>query len=481
MKTNRWAIGGGSNDLLRQNWGDLSIKSLIIIAFAVTALGFWAQNGRIEVMLDRLASFQWGLVYLTTIRTMFFMNLPALLWRFFLVLRYRPAPVCDDASLPTCTVLIPAYNEGRHVADTIDSVATGDYPPSKLQIISVDDGSADDTWHWIQEAAGRHAGRVEPIRLKKNCGKRRALYEGIMRSRADVIVTIDSDSLIEKDTLRKLVSPFVTEPNVGAVAGNVRVSNLAEGIIPKMLEVSFAFSFDFIRASQSAVNMVLCTPGALSAYRRDAVMKVLKSWMHQRFMGQRSNIGEDRAMTNLILKQGLDVRFQSDACVYTQVPVRYKGLCRMLLRWARSNIRETLVMARFIFTRFRERGRLWGRILFLLSVLNLLGATVMLSGTMACLLWEPQVFLAQILFGAEIMAALPGAFYAIKYRSTNAVWAFAYSLFWLTGLAWIGPWALLTPGNNKWLTRTLSAEKKSPSGNLNVPPKPFTGSKLIPA
>ena len=470
-----WTISGSPNPLPRRTLSDVSGKALILIVFSVTLLGIWAQHSRFEVVLDRLSSLEWGLAYLVIARSLFYINASAFLWRLVLVLFYRPSPTCNDDQLPTCTVLIPAYNEGRHVAETIDSVAASDYPADKIEIISIDDGSADDTWQWIQYAAARHPGRVTPVRLKRNCGKRRALYEGFIRSRADVLVTIDSDSLVEKQTIRKLLSPFAASKNVGAVAGNVRVLNRSQGIIPRMLEVSFAFSFDFIRASQSQVNSVLCTPGALSAYKREAVMKVLRSWMNQRFMGHKSNIGEDRAMTNLILKQGYAVRFQSDAMVYTQVPVRYKGLCKMLLRWARSNVRETLVMSRYVFTQFRLN--------FLLSVCNLFGASVMMAGTLACLLWEPQVFLAQLLFGSQLMAAIPGTFYALKYRSTNAMWAFAYGLFWLAGLAWISPYAIATAGNNKWLTRALPAKKENKPSLHTSQEKPnsYIGTKLIPA
>jgi len=162
--------------------------------------------------------------------------------------------------------------------------------------------------------------------------------------------------------------------------------------------------------------------------------------------------------------------------VFTQVPVRYKGLCKMFLRWARSNIRETLVMARFIFTRFRPARRLGAQVNFLLSVINLFGATVMVFGTLACLLWQPQVFLAQILFGAELMAAIPGTFYALKYRNSNALWAFAYSVFWLAGLAWISPYALVTAGNNNWLTRALPAGKDNKPTLRNPPLKPTPSS-----
>jgi len=198
----QWKIKDFPSDLQKENLYDFSSKSLIFIVFSVTILGVWAQGVQIEVVLDRLADFEWGLVYLTTARILFCINMLAFLWRFVLVLRYRPCQACTDEQLPTCTVLIPAYNEGRHVADTIESVAASDYPAEKIEIISIDDGSADDTWQWIQIAAAKFPGRVTPVRLKRNCGKRRALYEGFIRSKADIFVTIDSDSLVEKDTIR---------------------------------------------------------------------------------------------------------------------------------------------------------------------------------------------------------------------------------------------------------------------------------------
>jgi hyaluronan synthase len=106
-----------------------------------------------------------------------------------------------------------------------------------------------------------------------------------------------------------LVSPFVTQKNCGAVAGNIRVLNTKKEILPKMLDVSFVMSFEFVRSAESALNSVLCTPGALAAYRKDAVLKCLPEWISQTFMGQPSDIGEDRAMTNMILKQGKSVQF----------------------------------------------------------------------------------------------------------------------------------------------------------------------------
>ena len=83
----------------------------------------------------------------------------------------------------------------------------------------------------------------------------------------DVFVTVDSDSIVTKDTLINLVSPFIKDEQCGAVAGNIRVLNNKKEALPKMLDVSFVMSFEFVRFAESNLNSVLYTPGALAAYK----------------------------------------------------------------------------------------------------------------------------------------------------------------------------------------------------------------------
>jgi hyaluronan synthase len=290
-------------------------------------------------------------------------------------------------------------------------------------------------------------------------GKKHAMYEGFTQATGDIVVTIDSDSLIEPHTLRRLVSPFHGDQNVGAVAGNVRVLNHHEGLIPRMLEVSFSYSFEFIRAAQSRVKTVFCTPGALAAYRKSALLPVIQQWLNQEFYGRPAKIGEDRALTNWILREGHDVLFQSNAIVYTNVPATYDTLCRMFLRWARSNVRETIVMNQFIFGKFRSSSTLGARINFLLSVVNLLIPQFLLTGMVACLLWKPDVFIMPVLLGAAIGASIPAIFYGIRRKSTDAIWSYAHSFFWVAALSWITPYSIMTVHNDSWLTR----EHKAPT------------------
>jgi hyaluronan synthase len=429
--------------------------ALIISTLAAVILTNFNYLEQLDLARERLRHNPWGNFF--WIAGLFFglVSAAALVWRIVLFIRYRPAPACGDESLPVCTVVVPAYNEGRQVLDTLLSLAGSDYPRDKLQLIAVDDGSLDDTWRWISRARKELKGRVVAIRMNRNQGKRHALYAGFRKSKGDILVTVDSDSMVDRETLRRLVSPFMASDRVGAVAGNVRVLNLREGIIPRMLEVTFHYSFDFIRAGQSMVNTVFCTPGALSAYRRSILMPLLDEWVNQRFLGRPANIGEDRAMTNLILRQGYYVHFQQDACVYTKVPVRYPNLCRMFLRWARSNVRETLVMSGFAFRRFRNGPMLGARINLLLGWVSMTVSQVFLGFAFVMLLIHPMMWGLQTLTGVFMMSSLPAAFYCWRRRSTDGLWAYSYGFFWFALLSWIAPYSLVTVYKSGWLTRQV--------------------------
>jgi hyaluronan synthase len=438
---------------------DLLAKIMILPGLMLLGVIAFYMYQDFEVIWEMLQEAALGQILVVASKILFVITFSAFIWRLVLVFMYRPAEVCSDGELPTCTVIVPAYNESRQVFDTIKSIVLSDYPLEKLSIIAVDDGSTDDTWHWIQSAAREFPGRVLTHRQPVNKGKRRALWEGFRQGKGDVYVTIDSDSVVEPQTIRRLVGPLVRDPRVGAVAGNVRVLNRNEGLIPRMLEVNFAYSFDFIRAGQSVVNSVLCSPGALSAYRRKVVLDVLPEWLDQRFCGRPANIGEDRAMTNLVLRSGYHVHFQRDAVVFTKVPTKYRDLCRMFLRWARSNVRETIVLTRFAFRKFRETPAMGTRINLLLGWRSMTVGQAMLVLAAEQFISLPMTFALNLLIGSTIASLVPGLFYAIRYRSGNAVWATPYSCFWIFCLSWIGFYAVLTPHKSRWLSRGLVKER----------------------
>ncbi len=391
-----------------------------------------------------------------------------LLWRVVLVARYRPTPSVTDEQLPTVTVIVPAYNEGAQVQASLKSLWCSDYPREKLQIIAIDDGSRDDTWMWMQRAAEQLGEQIELLRCPINRGKRHALYEGFERATGEVIVTVDSDSEVLTNTLRNLVSPMVVDARIGAVAGNVRVLNHGTGPLAKMLDLTFTHAFEFMRASESEVATVLCCPGALSAYRRALVDEFCDEWIEETFLGAPATIGEDRSMTNHVLRRGHDVRFQSNAIVLTEVPTNTPQLARMFLRWARSNVRESLVMARFAYRRFRAKGQLGARINLSLSIVQMLGSVLVLVPLLIVPFVEPRL-LGLILVAAMVSALLPATVFATTRCPRGALWAFPYALYSLICLAWITPWALLTPHRSGWLTRQHPAKPLETSEALVLP------------
>jgi len=401
---------------------------------------------------ERINSF-WGLALIVLSITLLVVKGIFFIYNLFLYFKYKPIKSVSDDLLPTVTVIVPAYNEGKLVWDTLISLAASKYPESKLQILALDDGSKDDTWYWMQQAKQKLGSRLDIYQQPKNMGKRHALYRGFNLGTGDVFVTVDSDSVVKRDTLRNLVSPLVTNKECGAVAGNVRVLNNKNSIIAKMLNVSFVLSFEFVRSAESSLGSVMCTPGALAAYRRSAVFACLPEWINQTFMGQPSDIGEDRAMTNMIMKQGHHILFQRNAYVLTNVPEKYKGLYKMFIRWGRSNVRENLMMSKFVFKEFREKSKLGTRLLFLNQFLSIVTAYPFIILMFFLILSYPLLFLSSTLVGILIMSSFPVFFYAKRYSLSESFYAYSYSILYTFGLFWITPYAIATASKRGWLTR----------------------------
>ena len=437
-------------------------KIVLLSSFLLLAMGvyfFSVFNGDFsQFNADRMKS-SIGLTFIVIATTLFGFKALFFLYKAYNYYKYKPVDSVSDSELPTCTIIVPAYNEGKQVWDTLMSLANSNYPKHKIQIISIDDGSKDDTWDWMLDAKKKLGNRLEILQQSKNQGKRHALYRGFNLGTGDIYVTVDSDSIVTEDTLRNLVSPFVKDEACGAVAGNIRVLNNKKEMLPKMLDVSFVMSFEFVRSAESNLNSVLCTPGALAAYRGTAVHACLPQWINQTFMGQPSDIGEDRAMTNMILKQGKHVLFQKNAIAYTNVPDQYLGLYKMFIRWGRSNVRENLEMGKYVFSNFKEKGKTGTRILFISQFLKIIMSYPLLISMLFFVLVHPLLFLGSTLVSILVASTFSVLFFTSQYKTTEGIWAYSYSILYTFALFWITPYAIATANRRGWLTRGLAEQK----------------------
>jgi len=428
---------------------DWVLRCLILVSLC--GLSYYSFSlGIFQPMIRSAQKHNWARLFLRPSMFWALMGTLMLGFRTFLWFRYRShAPVGFDEA-PSLTVIIPAYNEGAMIEKSVASVVSAEYPRERLEVIVIDDGSRDDTWMYIERAADRFPDLVTRIRFPENRGKRAALAEGFRRARGEVVVTIDSDSAIDRGTLLSIAGPFRNQ-RIGAVAGKVVVYNRRSGVIPRMLHVRFILSFDFLRSVQSTYGTVYCCPGALSAYRTSVVREVLTPWLEQKFWGVACTYGEDRALTNFILKQGYDSVYQNTAVVRTLAPESYSKLCRMFLRWDRSYIREEIRFARIA----------WSRPPFarLISLADMIitnfryPISYMTLGFLVVFTFDDPGTILRVLCAIGIMSLLNMLYYLRSERSWDFLFGILYAYFAFFTLFWIFPFAALTLRTRSWMTR----------------------------
>jgi hyaluronan synthase len=423
----------------------IGVPVALLICLAVSwSVGSWGDFWRLFQSGMYTANLT-GVVAGYTLLMLLFQSLRTILWAW-----YRPMPL-SDGELPSLTVVIPAYNEGAMVENSLYSVARADYPHDRLEIICIDDGSTDDTWEYMDRARRRYPGLIKTIRFPDNRGKKEGLYAGFTQGRGEIWVTVDSDSVIEPQALRHLVAPLQQDASLGAVAGNVRVYNRNASLMGKMQWVRYV-NLDFLRAAQAVYKTVACTPGSLAAYRRTALLPSLTAWRQQTFLGAPCVHSEDRALTNFVLRGGWYTYYQRTAKVYTVVPETYTGVVNMYLRWERGNVRESWVQLGYLFTRYRTKHRLLPIVEFFLTQLELPMLILAFGFFVTSVYLYPLIFFKIMAF-LGIMSLFGLIYYLWLERDLEFVYGIIYSYYAFFLFQWIYPYAFVTVRDRRWLTR----------------------------
>ncbi|MEU1911688.1 bifunctional polysaccharide deacetylase/glycosyltransferase family 2 protein [Streptomyces massasporeus] len=219
------------------------------------------------------------------------------------------------------TVIVPAYNEKECIANTLDSLARSTHP---IEIIVVDDGSTDGTSEIAREAALALGMTNVRVVRQENAGKPAALNNGVRSARHDIVVMMDGDTVFEPDTVRQLVQPFA-DPEVGAVAGNAKVGNRTT-VIGAWQHIEYVMGFNLDRRMYDLLRCMPTIPGAIGAFRREAVLQV--GGMSE------DTLAEDTDITIAMHRDGWRVVYQEHARAWTEAPGSLKQLWSQRYRWS---------------------------------------------------------------------------------------------------------------------------------------------------
>ncbi len=349
---------------------------------------------------------------------------------------------------PTVSFVIPCKNEEKTIDKTINKCFEADYPPEKLEVIVINDGSTDGTID-VLRSMQRQYPQLKIIDWKVNQGKRHGMAAGFKEATGEIVVQLDSDSYIVPETFRKLIDPF-KNPEIGAVCAHADPENADENLITRMQAGYYFMSFRILKAAESSFMTVFCCSGCSSAYRKSVVMPIMDTWLHETFLGLPVTWGDDRALTNWVLKLGYRTVYTDEARAYTICPSTLRVFLKQQVRWKKGWFVNSLFASKFVYRKYPFVGFTYFLPLIIVTLLTpFMAATALLYGPIA-LGYSPIYYLG----GVFLVAALITIFYRFV-APENKYWryVFLWSAINTFLLSFILFYALARLKDRRWGTR----------------------------
>ena len=377
-----------------------------------------------------------------------------LLSRYLFGALYKPVPVNPDFE-PGVTIIIPCFNEEEWIQRTILSCMNQKYPIDKLEVIVVDDCSNDNSVQMAEEIIERIWREADRYKTKErlsmhvfseNKGKREAMVQGVSMAKHDLVIFVDSDSFLDPNAVRHIVQPF-QDSKMGGVAGRTDVENKYTNTLTKLQTVRYYIAFRIMKAAESWFDSVTCLSGPLSCYRKDLIIKNQDAWLSQTFLGQPATFGDDRSMTNYMLKTHR-TSYQDTAICTTVVPSQTGIFLKQQMRWKRSWLRESLRALTFIF-----KKEPFMMLFFLVGLIVPIAAPIVVVYNLIYVPIAHGVFPTTFLIGLLLMAMLMS--FAHLFFKKSKLWSFGliFVLYYEFILLWQMPVAWVTFWKSTWGTR----------------------------
>lgn len=225
---------------------------------------------------------------------------------------------------PSVSLLIPCYNEGENIRETIEFLLRQRY--LNYEIVAINDGSRDNTLEILRALAEQYD-TVRVVHLDANQGKAMALRAGALLSNSEYLVCIDGDALLAPEAVAWMVRHFMDNPKVGAVTGNPRIRTRSS-LLGKIQVGEFSAIVGLIKRAQRVYGRIFTVSGVIAAFRKSALHEV----------GYWSNdmVTEDIDISWKLQLGGWDIRFEPNALCWVLMPETLRGLWRQRLRWSQG-------------------------------------------------------------------------------------------------------------------------------------------------
>lgn len=231
----------------------------------------------------------------------------------------------DKVDWPMISILIPCYDEEETIEETIEYIHKIDY--SNKEIIAVNDGSKDRTSEILYELSKQYDD-LRIIDCKENCGKANALKLATFASRAEYLICIDSDAVLDKYSAKYLIYNFLYRgERLGAVTGNPRIRN-RDTLLAKLQIVEYASIIGAIKRCQRIWGKIMTVSGVITAFRKKALIDV-GLWDHDM-------ITDDISISWKLEQRFWDIRYEPRALCWMLVPETIRGIWKQRIRWAQG-------------------------------------------------------------------------------------------------------------------------------------------------
>lgn len=220
----------------------------------------------------------------------------------FLLARFIGREVRKADIEPEVTVLIAAFNEEQEIERTVLNKLSQDYPPDRLELIVISDGSTDRTDEMVEDLAKHHPGRVRFLRQEPRQGKTQALNKAVPHATGAILVFSDANSIYAPDAIRRLVRGFA-DPSVGYVTGQMIYTNPDGSGIGEGSGAYMRYE-NLLRVLENRLSSVVGVDGGIDAVRREL------------YVPMRPDQLPDFVLPLNVVEQGKRVIYEPDAKLY---------------------------------------------------------------------------------------------------------------------------------------------------------------------